>query len=120
MIQQFTIPGRLPGLNEIIGTANCHWAKGYRLKKEAMQQVQIYALVAKIKPVQGRAEVTIACFEGNKKRDTDNVQAGANKIILDALQGMGILQGDGWKYIDRIPVPVQLDRKNPRIEVKIK
>lgn len=111
--------GRLPGLNELLGSANRHWAVGYRMKKEAMRDVQLSAMLAKTRPVKGRAKVTIACYEKNKRRDADNVQAGANKIILDALQEIKILKGDGKKYIDIIPVPVEYDKENPRIEVFI-
>ncbi|MCL2699617.1 MAG: hypothetical protein FWE68_04840 [Defluviitaleaceae bacterium] len=120
MKQHFVIRGRLSGLNELLGASNRHWAQGHRLKRDNMMLVMLDILAAGIKPVEGKAVITIACFEPNAKRDTDNVKAGACKIILDALQQMGVLQGDGRKYLlDTVMPPVRVDRENPRIEVAI-
>ncbi len=116
-VQILIIKGRLPGYNELKNKA---WQASYRLKKEAMQEVQINASLQKIRPIKGKVEIAIACFEPNAKRDPDNVQAGANKIILDALQGMGILQGDGRKYIDLICPAVEVDKNKPRIKVEMR
>jgi Holliday junction resolvase RusA-like endonuclease len=120
-MSKFTIPGRLPGLNEIISSSSRHWAVAYRQKKEAKTIVQFAAKAAKIRPVEGKVIITIACYEPNRRRDIDNVRAGACKIILDALQDIKILQGDGQKYIaDIIQPAVQVDKVNPRIEVEIR
>jgi Holliday junction resolvase RusA-like endonuclease len=117
-MSKFTIPGRLPGLNEIITANSRHWAVAYRQKKEAKELVQLSALG--IRPVKGKAVITITCYEPNRRRDIDNVRAGACKIILDALQDCEILKGDGQKYIaDIIQPAVQVDKQNPRIEVEI-
>jgi len=117
---KFTIPGRLPGMNEIITASGQHWAKWHKQKKEAKELVQLFALAARIKPINGRAAITITCYEPNRRRDIDNVQSGAGKIILDALQDLGILKGDGQKYISRVDYEVEVDKQNPRVEVEIK
>ncbi len=114
------IPGRLPGLNEIINSSRTHWAVAAKQKKEAMNTVIYAARAARIKPIKGFAEITITCYEPNKRRDADNVQAGANKLILDALQQAGIIQGDGQKYIKLFQPPICVDRDDPRIEVGIR
>ena len=94
MTQTFTIPGRLPGYNEL----HKHpWQAARRVKQEAMDAVIWAAREARLQPVQGRCVVKICCYEPNRRRDVDNVKAGANKVILDALQQMGILKGDGQK-----------------------
>lgn len=113
---KFIINGRLPGYNEL---NKGHWAKRHKIKQDAMTDVVSWARVANIKPVKRKVRVEIQCFEPNLKRDDDNVTSGASKVILDALQNCGILQGDGQKYVQCVKHPVQLDRNNPRIEVTI-
>lgn len=34
--------------------------------------------------------------EKEKRRDPDNIAAGGTKIILDSLQQIGVIRGDGW------------------------
>lgn len=116
-MQKFIIEGRLPNLNDLL--KGSHWAVSARAKKAAMESVQWYILQSKTKPV-GKAQITITCYEPNKKRDEDNVLAGACKIILDALQRAKIIAGDGRKYIELVTKPVEIDRENPRIEVEIR
>ena len=116
MKQSFVIPGRLPGYNELHG-AKC-WQASRRIKQEAMNQVIAAARWARLKPVSGPVLLGIRCFEPNARRDQDNVESGAKKVILDALQQMGVLQGDGRKYIRDICCPrPEIDRQNPRIEI---
>lgn len=120
MYQKFVIPGRLPGLNEIIASSRTHWAVANKQKIDAMSTVIYAARAARIKPVKGFAEITITCHEPNKRRDADNVQSGAAKLALDALYKAGIIQGDGQRYIKLIQPPLEVDRENPRIEVEIR
>lgn len=117
--QKFTISGRLPNMNDLI---KGHWTVQQQKKKEAMNSVLAAARWGKIKPVERYPVlVEINCFEPNARRDQDNVQSGAKKIILDALQRAGILAGDGQKYIADIICPKpQIDRDNPRVEVVLK
>lgn len=117
MKQRFVIDDRLPGYNDLHQQP---WYKSRRIKQNAMDTVMWYARIAGLKPIQGRCIVTITCYEPNARRDVDNVKAGANKVILDALQQMGILKGDGRKYVaDTYNPPVEVDRRNPRVEVVI-
>ena len=116
-MQRFAIPGRLPGYNELM---RGHWARRQQTKNDAMTRVQTYAKIYGIRPVDGLVEVSIACFEPNAKRDADNVTSGAAKIVLDALKNMGIIKGDGQKYVRYAPRLVTVDRANPRVEVEIK
>ena len=117
MGQHFTITGRLPGYNEL--KARC-WQESARRKADAMREVQFAAMAARIRPVWGKVTVIISCYEPNARRDVDNVTSGAGKVILDALQEIGVLQGDGRKYIEQVVYSkVEVDRKNPRIEVEM-
>ena len=116
-VQYFTIPGRLPGYNEL---KDGHWAVRAKKKRTAMEYIQWQAKAARIKPVQGKVTISITCYEPNLKRDEDNTLIGAWKLTLDALQGIKILQGDGRKYVALDLRPVEVDRENPRVEVMIK
>ena len=117
--QSFVIPGRLPGYNELNKSG---WGNNYRVKTKALELVEWYIKVAPfgITPVSEKITVEIRCFEPNARRDDDNVTSGASKIILDALQQMGIIKGDGQRYVQCIKHPVEVDRENPRIEVTLR
>ena len=114
--QRFTIPGRLPGLNDLYVNYRCPW-KARRVKEQAMQAVRIYARLSGIQPQKERVQATILCYEPNCRRDEDNVLGGACKVVLDGLVNAGILQGDGRKYVTLANCSVQVDRERPRVEV---
>lgn len=114
-MQYLTIPGRLPGWNEI---TDGHPMKQYRVKQEAMDIVGWMIRQQRIKPV-GRASIKITCYEPNRKRDPSNVRAGAEKVILDALQNCGIIRNDNWRWLSDTPATVEYDKQRPRIEIEI-
>lgn len=116
MKQTFTIPGKLPGYNQLM---HGHWAARQKVKDEAMTLVGWSARAAGIKPVTGLTTIKIQCFEPNSRRDMDNIISGASKVILDSLKNMGIIQGDGQKYVRYEPCTPVVDRKNPRVEIVI-
>ncbi len=107
MIQYLWVPGKLPGLNEIIdakrsvvsGTGKRR-PDGYsKLKKQWSQTIRIHALQQRLAPVPEAAHFTYFCVEENKRRDPGNFLAGAQKLIEDALQEANVLEGDGWKHV---------------------
>lgn len=113
----FTITGRLPGYNEL---TQGHWSHRARIKAKAKAKVIWMAKANRVHKIANFVTVRIECYEPNKRRDPDNVNSGACKVILDALQDMGVLAGDGRKYIAELITPMpQVDRNNPRIEVEI-
>lgn len=116
MTQHFTVDGRLPGYNELKAQ---NWQASYRLKKEAMERVSVFIRAAKTEPVKGKIVFRLQCFEPNMKRDEDNVMFGACKIILDALQQLGILPNDNRRWVRLDLLPVRVDRERPRIEVTL-
>lgn len=119
MRQVLTVQGRLAGMNELLGAASRHWAARAKLKKTEMERVCWACRQQRLRPVSGRATVSVQCFEPNARRDADNVISGACKIVLDALQVAGILAGDGRRYIRLIQQPVEVDRQAPRVVVTI-
>lgn len=117
-MQQFTIPGRLPALNDYVRANRANKNAGNRMKSEAMEQVAWAIKAADLKHVDGPIVVNFEWFEQNMKRDLDNV-CFARKFILDALQEINILQGDGWKHIAGFTDVFSIDKENPRIEVEL-
>ena len=118
MIHTFTIPGRLPGLNDIIDAARKSKFASAEQKEEFTNLVAWLAKAARL-PRMERIRVVIRWFEPNIKRDPDNIQAG-QKFIFDGLVTAGVIKNDGWKQIDT-PVIHHLgvDRDNPRVEIEI-
>lgn len=114
MRQEFVIEGRLPGYNQLKGRC---WQAAARTKNEAMETVINYAW--HIKPISKKATITIHCFEPDRRRDPDNVQSGANKVILDALQRCWKLPNDNRRWVRLVQPAVDVDREHPRIEVII-
>lgn len=57
--------------------------------------------------------------EANKRRDPDNVGAGAQKIIQDALISRGSLPNDGWKEILGYRHFFDVDAANPGVYLVI-
>ena len=100
-IETLWIPGRLPGLNEIIeargsasGKANA-WAS---MKKKLQGTI---ALLARAHGV-GRwtaAHFAYVHFEPNRMRDPSNFCSGAQKVVEDALQKAKLIPNDGWRQV---------------------
>jgi Holliday junction resolvase RusA-like endonuclease len=57
-------------------------------------------------------------YEPNRKRDKDNI-AFAKKFCQDALVKSGTLANDGWAEIDGFTDTFEVDKRRPRVEVKI-
>jgi Holliday junction resolvase RusA-like endonuclease len=112
----FTVPMRLPGLNEIIEAAKSHWSV-YREMKRTYQEAVIWTS-KRIQPFD-RAYLDITWYEPNRQRDLDNIAAG-KKFILDGLQAAGKIENDGWKQIAGFSDTFAMDKRNPRVEVKIR
>lgn len=97
-VQEFMVPGRLDGLNEMIGEARKHWSSSAKQKKENQKLVVDELFYSKIQPIPGPFLLDITWVERDDKRDPDNVAAG-KKYILDGLQEMGIIPNDGRKQV---------------------
>jgi Holliday junction resolvase RusA-like endonuclease len=118
--QILIIPGRLPGLNEIIAAASSGRGKfnAYgRMKREESGKIGLHIRAQRLRPV-ARARLAIRWIEPNVKRDPDNIRAGI-KFILDALVDYRVLPGDTQEHIAAIADTYGIDRHNPRIEVTI-
>ena len=100
--QHFTIPFRLPSLNEYIEACRRNPHAGAKLKRNTDAGISAEIMAARIKPVTNPCIVQMVFTEGNRRRDVDNVES-AKKYILDALTGNGTLQGDSPKWVVGVP-----------------
>ena len=110
-----TIPGRLPGLNEIIDAAKRNPHEYARMKETCTAMV---AWLAKKLPSYEKVALVITWYEPDHRRDPDNIMAG-QKFILDGLVAAGTIPNDSQKYVRGIVHRFKVDRKNPRVEVEI-
>lgn len=58
-------------------------------------------------------------YEPNKRQDKDNISSFGRKVIQDSLVQYGVLKDDGWKHVVGFSDRFEVDKENPRIEVKI-
>jgi Holliday junction resolvase RusA-like endonuclease len=116
MIVEFSIPGELPGLNEIIGAAKSHFG-AYATMKETHTDAVCW-MAKRATKLTRPIEATITWYAKDKQRDPDNVMAG-QKFIFDGLVKAGVIPNDTWRYIKGITHRFEIDRKNPRVEVEV-
>jgi len=124
-MQRFVIHTDLPGLNELIdariqqsksrGRKGKRWNAYSALKKHWMEAL-IPLARTQLRPVTGPVRLKFFYFEKTRRRDPDNISAGARKFILDALVHAGILANDGWKDISGWTEEWHVS-KSPRVEV---
>jgi Holliday junction resolvase RusA-like endonuclease len=112
------IPGRLPGLNEIIDAAKQGKGKyqPYAMMKE--HYTTMIAWLAKKLPKYEKVGLLITWHEPDRRRDPDNITAG-QKFILDGMVAAGTIPNDSQKHIKGIVHRFRVDRKAPRVEVEI-
>jgi Holliday junction resolvase RusA-like endonuclease len=113
MIQSFSIPGPLPGANEVMGKGS-RW--GYRALKATWTRTILACIAqAKLKPMR-RVCIEYHWHEPNKRRDLDNITF-AVKFVNDALVAAGVLKDDGWDEIGMISHTFAVDKTEPRLIV---
>lgn len=103
----FSVPDRLPGLNEYTKACNSNTFNGAKMKKECQELIQWYikaqlgdAIKAKQLPPKVPVKVYFKWTEaGRQPRDKDNI-AVAKKFLLDAMVAEGVLLDDAWDYVD--------------------
>lgn len=115
------ITGKLPGLNDYIAAERANRYKGAEMKADSGNIVAVAIRrcmrgVRIDKPV----EMYYTWYESNKRRDKDNVSSFGRKVIQDSLVQCGVLKDDGWKHVVGFSDRFEVDKKNPRIEVKIR
>lgn len=122
-MNEFTIYGRLDGLNEYVRA--CRNSKyGANSMKKKNQKIVRNAVLNALQseeltsPNKYPIGLKIAWYEPNKRRDIDNVQF-AVKFILDTLVDMKVIPNDSRKYVNSIISQVDCDKRFPRIQVEV-
>lgn len=96
-----------------------HWAQVRELKQLWVDEVSIAALLAG-KPRFERARVQLVLYyRERRKRDADNLMAGPAKLILDGLRAAKVIPDDDQGTIELPEPKVFVDKKYPRVEIKI-
>lgn len=116
-VLKLTIPGRLPGLNDMIDAARENRYESAAMKKEYTEMAAWCAKAARL-PRMEKVDLIITWHEPNKRRDKDNIMAG-QKFIWDGLVEAGVLKNDGWNQIGDITHRFRVDKANPRVEVEL-
>lgn len=121
MTARFTIPGRLPGLNEYIAAERQHRQKAAAMKKQ-YEHVIILLIKSQLRGVHftGPVRMEYVWHEKDRRRDKDNISSMGRKIIQDAMVKSGLLRNDGWAEIDSFEDCFAVDKNNPRVEITIK
>ena len=119
MEYKLTIPGRLSSLNKYIGDERANKYKGASLKRKNEKSIAV-AIRQCLKDVkiERPVEMHYLWVVPNKRTDRDNV-AFAKKFVQDALVQCGVLEDDGWEHVVGFSDRFEVDKENPRIEVKI-
>ena len=102
---EFLIPEKLPGLNEIISAARTNRYVAGQQKREVERLISVYIHQAQkrgeLRPIKGACIIRITWIEATKRRDADNIQAGA-KFILDAMKHAEIIPDDSQRYVKQV------------------
>lgn len=116
-MKTFTLPIRLPGINEYQNACRRHPMQGAAMKKEAMQKVMTY--LTPVTHLKWPSQLEIIYTEPNKKRDIDNIIGFGSKVILDSFVKAGFLPDDGPSYVNKIDSSVVYGNE-PQIEIFVK
>ena len=71
------------------------------------------------RPIAGPVLISYAIFvPSNIARDTSNIIQ-ACKPFVDGIVDSGLVEGDSWQQMKIYNVHVEIDRKNPRVEITL-
>jgi hypothetical protein len=108
---QLFIPGRLPGLNDIIeAQSKAIWVRGKsgkrvrlskyaQMKSEMGGRIELLARAQKLPVLSTPSHFHYHFHERDRGRDPSNIMAGAVKIIEDGLQQCNRLLNDNWCWV---------------------
>ena len=119
MTARFTIPGRLPGLNEYIAAERQHRQKAAAMKKQCEHMIALL-IKSQLRGVRftGPVRMKYTWHEKDRRRDLDNI-AFAKKFIQDALVAAGTIPNDNQAWVQGFTDEFRVDKLAPRIEVEI-
>lgn len=120
MEYKLIIYGCLSSLNEYIKAERTNKYKGAKIKRDNEKIVSAYIKqqLCGVK-IDNSVHIDYLWVVPDKRTDRDNIVF-ARKFIQDALVNAAVLKGDGWKYVVGFSDRFEIDKTDPRIEVKIK
>lgn len=114
-----TIKGKFPNLNDYVGSCRTNRYAAANMIKKAEENIVMQLLFSKLNRLHPPIVMTYTYYEPNKRRDKDNIAAFFHKVFQDALMLGGYIENDGWDYIESWTDEFDVDKINPRIEIKI-
>lgn len=118
-MQSFVIRGRLPSLNQYINAERTNRYAAAKMKSDLQKLIGAEIRRSNLKQVKPPVKLIYRFYEPNRRRDKDNVAAVAHKFVQDSLVQCGILENDGWDYVEGFSDEFYVDKLSPRIEVFI-
>lgn len=118
MKQTFTVQGVLAGQNEITKSNRTNYNVGAKLKKLEQERVERAIRLANLKPFDKPVSGCLYIVCPDRRKDRDNIECGAKKVVLDALQATGVIKRDSFKLAYEFPAKCVVG-KDPRIVVMI-
>lgn len=114
------ILGSLDGLNDYINAERSNRHRGAMMKLDN-ENIVAFAICECLRGVKINKPVFMeyTWIERNRRRDKDNISSFGRKVIQDALVHQEVIKNDGWKYVVGFSDRFEVDKNNPRIEVKI-
>lgn len=109
-LREIWIPGEMPSLNEIIGSAKRHWAQYSSTKRKYTGRV--VRACKRVKPVEEQVIVHCHWQVKDRRKDPDNIGSGI-KYVLDGLVKAGVLPDDGWRQVKAIHHTFEVNKKKP-------
>lgn len=116
MIYKFTIPHKLPSLNDYVRACRAHKMAGASMKKKTEKLISEF--MTDLVPITGPVSIHCHWTDANGRRDIDNVSF-AVKFILDALQHQGILPNDNREYVRDISHSFEVDKESKEYSVTV-
>lgn len=95
------VPGRLPGLNELLAgkaSQNGSWNRYNQLKQQWYGQIKLLCHANRVESV-GPGYFSFLFAEPDRRRDPDNIVSGGVKLLFDSMVGAGVLKGDSWSHV---------------------
>lgn len=118
MKASFTIPGRLPSLNEYISACKRAWFVGEGFKKKQVRLISLWIIYWKVPVFTKPVFMHFRWFEKDKRRDGDNIRSG-EKFVMDTLRDRLRIKNDTRRWVLDSKHEIFVDKVNPRVEVTI-
>lgn len=108
------VPGTMANLNNLLKAARRSWGEENRIKQKHTEDVA--KLCKGLTKCETPVMVRVNWVERNRRRDPDNIFS-ASKFILDGLVRGGVLEDDGQRWVAGAYNSLNVDSRNPRVEV---